>query len=283
MFSNEETLKVESQSDENVLAWNKNPATVFTKLSGLIPNPTKTIPAGQYLIAIYIDNAILNGPFSLVALPSKSCDELAAVLHNEKTIIETKERLSLLEEEYQRTKLAYEATLAKMKDEDDMAEALLLAREDAYKGYLISCGSAYAHDDSDHTGSHAVEFDEFGDKTTSEKPAAAIDPQKLFKAATTHASLATGWLATRFTTGLSHLQKTATGTAAAPHQQDNVSVSSSIEGNYADTVKSDPDDDNTQAPAEVAPIESAPVHRVQKSNDIDALFDDIVNGTDIKK
>lgn len=107
---------------------------VFNKLDVLGANPAKLIPAGPYLIVVYIDNALLPGPFSLVALPAKQeSEEHASLLHTENAIVEAKERLSLLEAEYVRNKAAYEATLAKIKDEDDVIDALLQSREDVYR------------------------------------------------------------------------------------------------------------------------------------------------------
>lgn len=235
---------------------------VFEKLTGLVPNPVKTLPAGTYLIAVYIDNSLLQGPYSLVALPAKEGDDAAAVTHTDSALLAAKERLTLLEQEFLRNKAAYEATLAKMKDEDDLIDALLQSREDVYRNYLVSCGSAYSHE-TEHASTQPVEFDEFNPRE--DKPA-PMDAQKILKAATAQASMATGWLASRFASGLASMQK-----AAPTHET--ASVASSLEGHYADTVKDEPEEEYEQASTTtVPPKTSATV------SDIDAMFDEVTAG-----
>jgi hypothetical protein len=137
LFSSTDTLRLEAQMETSTLAhWNKAPSSIFTKLDGIVPNKMKLVAAGTYLIAVYIDNAIMQGPFSLVALPSKTGEENAAVLHTEQSIMDAKTRLITLELEYNATKAAYETALAKMRDEEDITEALMQSREDAYR-YII--------------------------------------------------------------------------------------------------------------------------------------------------
>ena len=261
-FSNNETLKLEAQEDaSNLSLFKASPSVVFSKLNGLVPNTARTLPAGPYLIAVYIDNALLSGPFSIVALPAKTCEESSALLHAEKSLQEAKERLSLLELEYARTKAAYDATLAKMRDEDDLTEALLQAREDAYRNFLTSCGSAYVTDDAHPS---AVDFDEFDRKE--KPPATQIDASRLFKTATAQASIASGWLASRFATGLTAIQKNL--------YAENASVTSSTEGHYADTVKGEPEDD--EYPAAPASTSQA-AEEAKRTDAIDDMFDAVMN------
>ena len=134
-FSNADTLKMESQPDDasSISTWHKSPGAVFSRLAGLVPAPVHTLPAGPYLVVVYVDNALLHGPFSIVALPAKSGEESAAVLHTERSIVAAQGRLVALQEEHGRTKAAYEATLVRMRDEEDLADALLLTREDVYR------------------------------------------------------------------------------------------------------------------------------------------------------
>ena len=260
-FSNSETLKVEALDESyNLSMFKSSPVAVFSKLNGLVPNTSRTLPPGPYLIAVYIDNALLSGPFSIVALPAKTCEESSALVHAEKSLQEAKERLSLLELEYARTKAAYDATLAKMRDEDDLTEALLQAREDAYKSYLMACGSAYVTDESHPT---AVEFDEFDRRE--KPPTTQIDVSRIFKTATTQASLASGWLASRFATGLTAIQRNL--------YAENASVTSSTEGHYADTVKGEPEDDEYPA----APASTSQAAEDAKRPDaIDDMFESVM-------
>jgi uncharacterized small protein (DUF1192 family) len=271
-FLNSETLRMESEADDGVISlFSKSPDAVLTKLNGLVPNTARALAAGPYLIAVYIDNALLNGPYSLVALPAKPGDEVAAVLHADASITEAKQRLSLLQLEFARTKAAYDATLVKMKDEDDLTDALLQSREDAYRGFLLSCGSVYnSLDETGSTTSSAVEFDEFDkDKKPNSSAGAPIDASKLFRAATTSASLASGWLSARFASGLSAMHR---GTSV----HENASVTSSTEGHYAETVKGEPEEE--EYPASPAPSNQPEAPEEKRRDALDAIFESVSGG-----
>jgi hypothetical protein len=134
------------------------------------------IAPGQYLVCVYGDNFIGKTHFNIIAVQAKNdANEVSELEEADESLLESKVALEALKGEFQQTKAAFEAVVARMKIEGDKVDAALVAREKAYTGFFDAsvrefspaAAAANPHETSSAHVAAAATADSAGTETTS--------------------------------------------------------------------------------------------------------------------
>mmetsp|Transcript_43428 Transcript_43428/g.120154 ORF Transcript_43428/g.120154 Transcript_43428/m.120154 type:complete len:574 (+) Transcript_43428:31-1752(+) len=124
----------------------KNLPPVFFKLQNFAPTNKRTLSPGQYLLCVYGDNTIGFGRsvFGIVALPAKNdAPAVTEIEETDESLLECKKTLQALKSQYEEAKAAYDSVQAKVKEQQESMDVLLLAREKSYQSFLDSSVEVY--------------------------------------------------------------------------------------------------------------------------------------------
>lgn len=131
-FTKFDTYRLDEASSTNHDKSKDNIPPLFNRLDTL-SNSKKKIAAGQYLLCVYGDNFIGKTNFNIVAVPSKNdATEVHTIEEADESLMEVKRQLTQLKNDYITTKAAYDAVLAKMKENEEKLNVALTKREKAY-------------------------------------------------------------------------------------------------------------------------------------------------------